>query len=991
MSRQLRSLGFTAGLLMLLLVLRAAPAMSAAEIVSITSEGAGCVQAQVDMTGEILGGEVSVEGRGVAPDRITFFVLNTACDPAVTFEFLLNGTSLGTFLSDETFSCSCQGPPGGEMAYTITDPALLAAWNPVSNTLQFRIFSGGRIVAVSYVRAELESGGQIETVCVADFNSLCNAGSCESGACPEGCGPGFDVCEEGFAFTGGFDDCTGERRELDESVTFPNPFSGGGTGTVSAPYSGCQLPGTVDIADLPDGVYRFCVSTQEEVPVLIDEIRLILLNTRCGGAASYTLSLNGVSLGTAVGDPGFTCTCAPPIRTFSFTNPSLLANWQNGTNTLRLTKPLQTDGNTALAWAKVEIVSAGDVETVCLFDFNGGGCAGSDLCSAGYTWGFSEAEVTTDVFSDRGEEGSTVVVTSETCASFTKQGQTCIAINTTGCEGGGGPTFVRVSGNVTSDCGDALTGTTVTLTDGGGNLSTATVATNGIYSFENVLASSNAGTVTVGVPACFAAGAGGASRSVSLSADATADFQLACVFVAVSGTLTSDCGDLLPGVAVSLTQDAGATVVSTTTSAEGAYTFSGIRCSDGTGEVSFVVPAGFLASNPDDAGAVVSLAQDQVADFGLSCIFVTINGTVSSDCQGGLAGVTVDLVREGANPDVWGGVSITSTDADGSFSFEEIRFSDADGDNISITIPLGFQAVSPADGAALVSLEQDGSVNFVLQCNQPTGVARSMGYWKHQANVYISGRGNAQESQVDMTTNFPSLLFNHFHENLLNGIEVEGVTFLMAESGPTTIDLVTMQRTLTVNQNGSMLDRAKQQYLAFLLNMASGKLLSYSVVSADGATASQALQYVAALIGDGDPSNDERAKDVCDRINNAQQVAAGVIPLDIENIVYKLLPSSDAAAAPGEGAWLQVSPNPGYGTYAFALNVPAKGTVTLAVYDATGRRVANLLSQTLEAGSREVVWDGESDTGGRIGQGVYFARLTAPDGVRSVKFVHMNR
>jgi hypothetical protein len=43
------------------------------------------------------------------------------------------------------------------------------------------------------------------------------------------------------------------------------------------------------------------------------------------------------------------------------------------------------------------------------------------------------------------------------------------------------------------------------------------------------------------------------------------------------------------------------------------------------------------------------------------------------------------------------------------------------------------------------------------------------------------------------------------------------------------------------------------------------------------------------------------------------------------------------------------------------------------------------------AGAREVIWDGESDAGARIAQGIYFARLTAPSDVKSVRFVHMTR
>jgi hypothetical protein len=71
-----------------------------------------------------------------------------------------------------------------------------------------------------------------------------------------------------------------------------------------------------------------------------------------------------------------------------------------------------------------------------------------------------------------------------------------------------------------------------------------------------------------------------------------------------------------------------------------------------------------------------------------------------------------------------------------------------------------------------------------------------------------------------------------------------------------------------------------------LLNVASGKLPTFAVVSSDGRTASQALQYVADTINDGNSSNDEVAKDIGDDINNAKVVPAGVIPHDYTTIYY---------------------------------------------------------------------------------------------------------
>ncbi|MFB3910336.1 MAG: FlgD immunoglobulin-like domain containing protein [Candidatus Eisenbacteria bacterium] len=59
----------------------------------------------------------------------------------------------------------------------------------------------------------------------------------------------------------------------------------------------------------------------------------------------------------------------------------------------------------------------------------------------------------------------------------------------------------------------------------------------------------------------------------------------------------------------------------------------------------------------------------------------------------------------------------------------------------------------------------------------------------------------------------------------------------------------------------------------------------------------------------------------------------------------------------------------------FRLGNPSE--VDLAVYDASGRRVANLASGRLAAGEHLAHWDGQNDAGHRVPAGVYFCRLQA--------------
>src|SRR5207247_3014922 len=94
-------------------------------------------------------------------------------------------------------------------------------------------------------------------------------------------------------------------------------------------------------------------------------------------------------------------------------------------------------------------------------------------------------------------------------------------------------------------------------------------------------------------------------------------------------------------------------------------------------------------------------------------------------------------------------------------------------------------------------------------------------------------------------------------------------------------------------------DRAKQQLIALLFNTVSGKILQTDVVSADGATLSQAITYCSELIDDGNPANDETAKTIADTINNGQIVPAGVIRVSTPIITYRNPPTPQTIVAFG--------------------------------------------------------------------------------------------
>jgi hypothetical protein len=63
------------------------------------------------------------------------------------------------------------------------------------------------------------------------------------------------------------------------------------------------------------------------------------------------------------------------------------------------------------------------------------------------------------------------------------------------------------------------------------------------------------------------------------------------------------------------------------------------------------------------------------------------------------------------------------------------------------------------------------------------------------------------------------------------------------------------------------------------------------------------------------------------------------------------------------------------------------GMVLLEIYNILGKKIRKLVSNTLPAGSYEIVWDGKNDLGQKVHSGIYLYRLQM-DGVSSVKKMH---
>lgn len=84
-----------------------------------------------------------------------------------------------------------------------------------------------------------------------------------------------------------------------------------------------------------------------------------------------------------------------------------------------------------------------------------------------------------------------------------------------------------------------------------------------------------------------------------------------------------------------------------------------------------------------------------------------------------------------------------------------------------------------------------------------------------------------------------------------------------------------------------------------------------------------------------------------------------------------------------------ISPNPGAGETTMRFVLPRDGLVDLRIVDLLGRTRRVLHSGQLAAGSHERQWDGRDAAGTRLAPGVYFVRLTRPEGVLRRKLVRI--
>jgi hypothetical protein len=85
------------------------------------------------------------------------------------------------------------------------------------------------------------------------------------------------------------------------------------------------------------------------------------------------------------------------------------------------------------------------------------------------------------------------------------------------------------------------------------------------------------------------------------------------------------------------------------------------------------------------------------------------------------------------------------------------------------------------------------------------------------------------------------------------------------------------------------------------------------------------------------------------------------------------------AVAPTEYQLSQNYPNPFNPNTTIKFGLSHKADVKLEIFDVLGRKIRNLVNESMKVGYYTVDWDGKNNAGDRVASGIYFYKLQAGD------------
>jgi hypothetical protein len=82
-----------------------------------------------------------------------------------------------------------------------------------------------------------------------------------------------------------------------------------------------------------------------------------------------------------------------------------------------------------------------------------------------------------------------------------------------------------------------------------------------------------------------------------------------------------------------------------------------------------------------------------------------------------------------------------------------------------------------------------------------------------------------------------------------------------------------------------------------------------------------------------------------------------------------------------------IVPNPAVGPLTIHLSQAARTVASVVIYDAAGRQVRRLHDGVLDAGQHQLFWDGRDDMDRQIAAGIYWARVSTSEGMKTARIV----
>jgi hypothetical protein len=114
-------------------------------------------------------------------------------------------------------------------------------------------------------------------------------------------------------------------------------------------------------------------------------------------------------------------------------------------------------------------------------------------------------------------------------------------------------------------------------------------------------------------------------------------------------------------------------------------------------------------------------------------------------------------------------------------------------------------------------------------------------------------------------------------------------------------------------------------------------------------------------------------------------------PIQAQSLITAVIEDPSPGLVPAVNALGLNRPNPFNPETTIPYSLAQAGHVAIKVYDVRGRLVRTLLDSHLPAGWHDVRWNGQDGRGGTAASGLYFCRITYPDGTASARKLMMLR